>query len=59
METDYSDDRTPSPYSDDDSKPLWVDTPLVYSRPISDRLGFNVYLKMEVKQQSSPSQSHY
>lgn len=54
METDYSDDRTPSPYSDDDSKPLWVDTPLVHSRPISDRLGFNVYLKMEVKQQSSP-----
>lgn len=49
---DDPDDRTPSPYSDDDSGPLWVETPLVHSRPISARLGLGVYLKMEVKQRS-------
>jgi hypothetical protein len=53
METDDADDRTPSPYSDDDSGPLWVETPLVRSRHLSGRLGFNAYLKMEVKQRSS------
>lgn len=53
METDHPDDRTPSPYSDKDSGPLWVETPLVRSRHISDRLGLDAYLKMEVKQRSS------
>jgi hypothetical protein len=56
MDTDSLDgtdslDRTPSPYSDDDeSKPLWVETPLVRSPHIPARLGFNVHLKMEVIQ---------
>lgn len=53
METDHPDDRTPGPYSDKDSGPLWVETPLVRSRHISDRLGLDAYLKMEVKQRSS------
>lgn len=49
-----SDDRAPSPYSDEDSPP-WVDTPLIHSRQISKRLGLDVYLKMEARQQiSSP-----
>ena len=45
----------PSLYFDDDSGPLWVETPLVHSRHLSERLGFNVYLKMEVKQRCSSS----
>jgi len=53
MDTDDSDDRDPSPYSDDDSGPLWVKTPLIHSPHISARLGLNAYLKMEVIQQSS------
>ena len=53
METDDPDDHTSSPHSDEDSGPLWVETPLVRSRHISDRLGLDAYLKMEVKQRSS------
>ena len=41
-------DRDPSPYSDDESGPLWVETPLIRSPHISARLGLNVYLKLEV-----------
>ena len=53
MDTDDSDDRDPSPYSDDDSGPLWVKTPLIRSTHISARLGLNAYLKMEVMQRST------
>ena len=56
MDTDSYDDRdgrTPSPCSNDDSGPPWVETPLVHSRQISARLGLNVYLKMEVMRWSS------
>ena len=49
-DADDSDDRDPSPYSDDDSGPLWVKTPLIRSPHTSARLGLNAYLKMEVMQ---------
>jgi len=53
MDTDDLDDRDPSPYSDDDSGPLWVKTPLIRSPHISARLGLDAYLEMEVMQRSA------
>ena len=45
--------RIPNLFSDEGSGPPWVETPLIHSRHISDRLGLDVYLKMEVKHRNS------
>ena len=53
MYDDDSDDHDPSPYSIDESGPLWKETSLIHSRHISDGRGSNVYLEMKVKQRRS------